>query len=130
MKSLAPSSPPAKPRRGTFRADRVYRAFADVTRLRILHLLGNRELCVCDLVAVLGAPQPTISRHLAYLRKTGLIIGRREGLWNHYRLAADLTDLQKQLLASLPACIGTLPELASDRQLLSKRRCVPGECCP
>jgi ArsR family transcriptional regulator len=65
----------------------VFRALSDPTRLRILHLLQGGELCVCDLVDILDVPQPTASRHLAYLRKTGLVLTRKEGHWNYYRLA-------------------------------------------
>ena len=65
----------------------VYAALADPTRLRILSLLGDGEICVCHIHASLDVPQPTASRHLAYLRKSGLVEARREGIWMHYRLA-------------------------------------------
>jgi ArsR family transcriptional regulator len=67
----------------------VYAALADPTRLRILSLLGDGEICVCHIHASLDVPQPTASRHLAYLRKAGLVEARREGIWIHYRLAAQ-----------------------------------------
>lgn len=67
---------------------RVYAALADPTRLRILSLLGDGEICVCHLHASLGVPQPTASRHLAYLRKAGLVEARRDGIWMHYKMAA------------------------------------------
>ena len=66
----------------------VYAALADPTRLRILSLLRDGEICVCHIHASLDVPQPTASRHLAYLRKAGLVEARREGVWMHYRLAA------------------------------------------
>ena len=65
----------------------VYSALADPTRLRILSLLSEDEICVCHIHASLGVPQPTASRHLAYLRKSGLVEARRDGIWMHYRLA-------------------------------------------
>src|SRR5829696_2876510 len=65
----------------------VYAALADPTRLRILSLLSEDEICVCHLHASLDVPQPTASRHLAYLRKSGLVEARRAGIWMHYRLA-------------------------------------------
>ena len=65
----------------------VYAALADSTRLRILSLLSEDEICVCHLHASLDVPQPTASRHLAYLRKSGLVEARRDGVWMHYRLA-------------------------------------------
>lgn len=67
----------------------VYAALADPTRLRILSLLGDEEICVCHIHASLDVPQPTASRHLAYLRKSGLVEARREGIWMHYRLAVQ-----------------------------------------
>lgn len=65
----------------------VYGALADPTRLRILALLTDGEVCVCDIHASLGVPQPTASRHLAYLRRAGLVSARRNGVWMHYSLA-------------------------------------------
>ena len=65
----------------------AYAALADPTRLRILSLLGDGEVCVCHIHASLDVPQPTASRHLAYLRKSGLVAARRDGTWMHYRLA-------------------------------------------
>ena len=67
----------------------VYAALADPTRLRILSLLGDGEICVCHIHASLDVPQPTASRHLAYLRKSGLVEARRDGIWMHYRLAVQ-----------------------------------------
>jgi ArsR family transcriptional regulator, arsenate/arsenite/antimonite-responsive transcriptional repressor len=65
----------------------VYSALADATRLRILSLLKDGEVCVCHIHASLGVPQPTASRHLAYLRRAGLVRARREGSWMHYSIA-------------------------------------------
>lgn len=66
---------------------RVYAALADPTRLRMLSLLGDGEICVCHLHASLDVPQPTASRHLAYLKKSGLVEARRDGIWMHYKMA-------------------------------------------
>jgi ArsR family transcriptional regulator, arsenate/arsenite/antimonite-responsive transcriptional repressor len=68
--------------------DVLFRALADATRLRLLNLIGNREICVCYFVEILGMSQPKISRHLAYLRRAGVVAARRDGKWMHYRLAA------------------------------------------
>jgi len=65
----------------------VYAALADPTRLRILALLGDQEICVCHIHAALDVPQPTASRHLAFLRRAGLVETRRAGVWMHYRVA-------------------------------------------
>ncbi len=70
-----------------------FRALADETRLRIVMLLLHGELCVCDLMAILDAPQSKLSRHLAYLKYSGIVDGRREGVWMHYSLKAPLIDL-------------------------------------
>jgi ArsR family transcriptional regulator len=64
----------------------VLKALADPTRMRILALLGTGEICVCHIHTALNVPQPTASRHLAHLKKAGLVDGRKVGLWKHYRL--------------------------------------------
>ncbi len=75
---------------------RLFKAFADPVRLRLLNLLtDDREVCVCHLHEALELPQPTVSRHLAYLRKSGLVVGRKEGLWVHYRLAKPGSSLHR-----------------------------------
>ena len=85
--------------------ERLFKAFADETRLRILHLLAReRELCVCDLTAVLRAPQPKVSRHLAYLRAAGLVADRKEGRWIHYSLSKPTGAIHKCLVACLGGC--------------------------
>ena len=63
-----------------------FKALADHTRLRLIQLLGDDELCVCDCVKVLQTNQPKVSRHLAYLRRAGLVTARRDGKWTYYRL--------------------------------------------
>src|SRR6186997_347517 len=68
----------------------LFKALADKTRLRILALLGNNEVCVCHIHDSLGLPQPTVSRHLAYLRKSGLVAARRDGVWMHYQVSRSL----------------------------------------
>jgi len=69
----------------------LFKALADETRLRILGLLLTGEVCVCNIHESLKIPQPKASRHLAYLRRSGLVATRRDGLWIHYRLGT-LTD--------------------------------------
>jgi ArsR family transcriptional regulator, arsenate/arsenite/antimonite-responsive transcriptional repressor len=101
--------------------DIAFRAFSDWTRLRILNLLRGGELCVCDLTDVLETPQPGISRHLAYLRKAKLVIGRKDGLWSYYRLAPARDPFHQSLLESLAACVQNAPELATDTKRLAAR---------
>jgi ArsR family transcriptional regulator len=107
----------------------MFRAFADPTRLRILHLVQRRELCVGDIVDVLGLPQPTVSRHLAYLRAAGLVTGRKDGLWVFYSLATVESDSHARLLGCLGTCFEDVPEIARDavRAAAIKKA---GGCCP
>ena len=70
----------------TFNIERFFQALGDNTRLRLLNLMGDQEVCVCYFVQILGGPQPKISRHLAYLRSAGVVSARREGRWMHYRI--------------------------------------------
>src|SRR5579875_774219 len=70
----------------TFNVERFFQALGDSTRLRLLNLMGEQEICVCYFVEILGGPQPKISRHLAYLRSAGIVAARREGKWMHYRI--------------------------------------------
>jgi ArsR family transcriptional regulator len=112
------------------KVDLMFRAFSDRTRLRLLNLLRGGEACVCDLVDVLGVPQPKVSRHLAYLRKAGLVTARKDGYWMHYALAPAGTEFHKSLLNCLACCFGSVPELASDAAKLGRARsCPPGGCC-
>jgi len=111
--------------------DLMFRAFSDRTRLRLLNMLRSGETCVCDLVGVLDVPQPKVSRHLAYLRRTGLVVARKEGLWMHYRLAPAATEFHKSLLNCLSCCFGAVPELAEDAAKLAKRKAAKclSACC-
>lgn len=107
----------------------VFDALADETRLRILNLLNEGELCVCDLMRVLKEPQSKISRHLSYLRRAGLVQGRKEGLWMHYRLSKPAAKLTGMLLSALCACRNEHEELERDLKDLHKNKnCLIG-CC-
>ena len=108
------------------RVDRMFRAFSDRTRLRMLLLLRQRELCVCDLVEILTIPQPKASRHLAYLRKSGLVVGYRNGVWMYYSLARPNTKFHQQLLNCLETCLHDIPELTRDTKRMVDRL---GERC-
>ena len=109
--------------------DLMFRAFSDRTRLRILHVLRGGELCVGDIVESLRAPQPRVSRHLAYLRKASLVVVRKSGLWCHYSLAPAKTPFHRKLLECLGKCFTEVPELQADEARAAKiRKC--GGCCP
>jgi ArsR family transcriptional regulator len=89
----------------TFNIERFFQALGDSTRLRLLNLMGDQEVCVCYFVEILGGPQPKISRHLAYLRSAGIVSARREGKWMHYRIVmpphVGATKILKQTLSWL-----------------------------
>ena len=109
--------------------NRIFRAFSDATRLRILSLLKLGEHCVGDLVSILGVPQPKVSRHLAYLRKAGLVEARGQGLWNFYRLAPATSPFHQKLMDCLSACFGDVPKVARDAEK-AKALKKSGGCCP
>jgi ArsR family transcriptional regulator, arsenate/arsenite/antimonite-responsive transcriptional repressor len=92
-------------------------------------LLLRGELCVCDIVSVLQVPQPTASRHLAYLRRAGLIVNRRQGLWAYYKLAAATSSFHRSLIRCLKECFHNVPELATDAKRASKQNmcCQPSD---
>ena len=101
----------------------VYAALADPTRLRILSLLGEDEVCVCHIHASLDVPQPTASRHLAYLRKSGLVEARREGSWMHYRLARIENPVVASVMkAALHALTHATISGRDERRLQAARR--------
>jgi ArsR family transcriptional regulator, arsenate/arsenite/antimonite-responsive transcriptional repressor len=107
----------------------MFRAFSDHTRLRTLRLLQAREHCVGDLVAILQIPQPSVSRHLAYLRKAGLVTVRRAGLWKHYALTPARSPFHQSLLHCLETCFADVPDLRADARRAAKLK-KSGGCCP
>jgi ArsR family transcriptional regulator len=111
------------------RIDLMFRAFSDRNRLRILNLLRDGEMCVGDIVAVLEVPQPRVSRHLAYLRRAGLVVARKEGLWAYYSLTPSDSRFHKNLLDCLANCFCEVPEIMADAARAAKVR-KGGGCCP
>ena len=111
-------------------AHRMFRAFSDPTRVRILSLLSRGERCVGDLVQVLDVPQPTASRHLAYLRRSGIVQTRESGLWVYYRLAPAQTAFHRKLLECLAACFTEIPEVKGDARRLARLGESGRGCCP
>jgi ArsR family transcriptional regulator len=104
---------------------RFFQALGDPTRLRLLNLMGDREICVCYFVEVLNSPQPKISRHLAYLRKAGIVAARREGKWMHYRIVipphAGAAEVLKQTMETLRS----EKAMQNDSARLAKTCCTP-----
>jgi ArsR family transcriptional regulator len=107
----------------------MFKALADQTRLRILNLLTRRELCVCQIVDVLGIGQSKVSRHLAHLRNAGLVNDRREGLWIYYSLTRPSGALHRQVTEWLKQAEDEVPMGAADLEALGNlREC--GDLCP
>ena len=102
----------------------LFRALADRTRLRLLNLMGEDEVCVCFFVEVLGAGQPKISRHLAYLRRAGLVGARREGKWMHYRVIEPPDEHAARIFREVRAHLAESREMRSDRARLVKVCCA------
>lgn len=105
--------------------DGVFAALADETRRRILGLLASGEICVCHIHEALDVPQPTASRHLAHLRKAGLVATRKDGLWVHYRLAEIDDPAIDAVLRSALSALSTRGGATTDRKKLSRVIDVP-----
>jgi len=103
----------------------LFQALADPIRLRLLNLIGEQEVCVCFFVAALDAPQPTISRHLAYLRRTGLVAARREGKWMHYRVVMPKAQEVAEAFRAALRAVRSNVEYQRDRARLNKACCGP-----
>ena len=125
MATVVQSSGPCLDREVT-----LMKACADPTRLRILFLLSERELCVCELVAALEMPQGKVSRHLGHLRHAGVVVDRRDGTWVHYRLAAPDSPLMRTLVAYISAECETQPLAAADLRRLKRLGSAGALCSP
>ena len=98
----------------------LFKALADPIRLRLLRLLEGNELRVQELVEILGLAQPTVSRHLAYLRRTGLVSARRDGVWMHYRVSPALTPEIRHVLDAAVEALTSVTTTAKDRAHFDK----------
>lgn len=103
------------PSGGVTDLDALFKGFADPTRIRILNLLVAGELCVCDLVQLLGIPQSTVSRHLRYLHRAGLVEVSREWKYAHYRLAEPTHFVHRTLLGCVRTCFRGIGQLDRER---------------
>ena len=101
--------------------DALFAAFADPTRLRILNVLAAGELCVCDVVELLALPQPTVSRHLAHLRRAGLVEVSRAWKFAHYRLAEPSSAVHRNLVGCVRSCFVGVASLDAERAEAAKR---------
>jgi len=103
----------------------LFAALSEATRLRLLSLMAEGEICVCFFVDILDQPQPTISRHLAYLRKAGLVADRRDGKWIHYRITPPADPICRQLLDETLSAIAGEELIERDRKALRTACCSP-----
>lgn len=102
-----------------------FAALSDPTRLRLLNLMNGREVCVCYFVEILGQGQPKISRHLAYLRKAGIVESRREGKWMHYRIVPLKHEGASKLLSETLAVLRGQKAMQADLMRLQSACCAP-----
>ena len=110
-----------------FNMERFFQALGDNTRLRLLNLMGDREICVCYFVEILAQGQPKISRHLKYLRSAGIVQARREGKWMHYRIVMPPNAGAAQVLRQTLAWLGEDRGMQADRARLAKACCAPAK---
>jgi ArsR family transcriptional regulator len=107
----------------SFDKELFFRALADRTRLRLLNLMQTDEVCVCFFVEILKTNQPKVSRHLAYMRRAGIVGARRDGPWIHYRIVepsdADAAGVLKEVLSWL----------ANDQEMQRERARLVKVCC-
>jgi ArsR family transcriptional regulator len=109
----------------SFPIELLFRALADRTRLRLLNLIADKEICVCYFVEILGMSQPKISRHLAYLRRAGIVAARRQGRWMHYRLQAPRDPVASAMLTETLAHLRQMPDMQVDLASLDTSCCSP-----
>src|ERR1700720_2655147 len=105
----------------------LFRTLADPTRLRLLNLIADREICVCYFVQILKVSQPKISRHLAYLRRAGIVAARRQGRWMHYRLLAPRDAVASAILKETVTHLRQRPDRRRELAALDSACCKPGK---
>ncbi len=110
-----------------FDAELFFAALADKTRLRLLNLMREGEVCVCFLADTLQTNDPKISRHLAYLKRADLVIGRRDGKWMHYRINAPDDPKAREIFTNTLDLIASDPQMQQDRQRLATVCCPPSQ---
>jgi ArsR family transcriptional regulator, arsenate/arsenite/antimonite-responsive transcriptional repressor len=114
-------------RQKTFDTERFFQALGDNTRLRLLNLMGDQEMCVCYFVEILDQPQPKISRHLAYLRNAGIVTTRRDGKWMHYRIVMPPNEGAAKVLQATLQWFKEEKSMQADRAKLTKACCTPAK---
>jgi ArsR family transcriptional regulator len=114
-------------RQSPFDMEGFFLALGDRTRLRLLNLMGDREICVCYFVQALEQSQPKISRHLAYLRKSGIVAARREGKWMHYRIVTPPNAGAAMVLQQTLEWLKDERSMQGDCDRLTKACCSPAK---
>jgi ArsR family transcriptional regulator len=109
----------------SFTMELFFAALADNTRLRLLNLMEETEVCVCYFVEVIGTNQPKISRHLAYLRKAGIVAARRDGIWAHYRITPPKNTHAAKVLQDIQTWLKEDAEMQKDKKQMAKMCCAP-----
>jgi len=113
-----------------FDIELFFSALADRTRLRLLNLIGDDEVCVCFFVEVIGTNQPKISRHLAYLKRAGLVEMRKDWKWSHYRIKLPENKYAAEVFEKVREWISNDPEMTAERLEMVKMCCAPASKQP
>ncbi|MBO0798133.1 MAG: metalloregulator ArsR/SmtB family transcription factor [Blastocatellia bacterium] len=108
-----------------FDLEQFFLALSDRSRLRLINLMGEDEICVCFFVEILKMPQPKVSRHLAYLRRLGIVEARREGKWMHYRIVHPANEHAARIFEEVREWLSSDREMQQDRARLVKVCCGP-----
>jgi ArsR family transcriptional regulator, arsenate/arsenite/antimonite-responsive transcriptional repressor len=108
-----------------FDLEKFFVALSDRNRLRLINLMGKDEVCVCFFVEILKIPQPRVSRHLAYLRRAGIVVARREGKWMHYRIVPPSDERAARIFQDISDYLASDIEMQQDRSRLVKVCCAP-----
>ena len=106
-----------------FDPELFFAALADKTRLRLLNLMRDGEVCTCFFADTLGTNDPKISRHLSYLKRAGLVKGRRDGKWTHYSIVEPPTSIARRVFEA------TMELLKEDKQMQADRKRLVNVCC-
>jgi len=114
-------------KKNTLELASLFAALADPTRLRLLNLMSGREVCVCYFVEILRQSQPKISRHLAYLRKAGIVSARREGKWMHYRIEVPKHEAAAAILMQVLRSFEDDAAMRDDLARLTRVCCQPAK---
>lgn len=114
-------------KKSTYELASLFAALADPTRLRLLNLMRGREVCVCYFVEILRQSQPKISRHLAYLRRAGIVSARREGKWMHYRIEMPEHEAAEAILMQVLRSLEDDVAMQDDLVRLNRACCQPAK---